>query len=199
MKNDCYLAGDQKKEKIDNMATTLEIIKGISQAVANTYDGSHKESYNADGKSREVGLKREEGNPINDSRVVDGFKVKFNGPYLEILYHSEIQLKEVHDGGFEEEMERMITEIAKFLKKEYKDVTGDTLTLTEDGEVNVVVQNVSRRWSFVQANKRFKIGGIDDVVPVAEASEERLRDTFKKFFELGKNPPTPKNVTRKEA
>ena len=181
------------------MATTLEIIRGISQAAANAYDGSHKGSYNADGEAREVGLKREDGDPITDSRIADGFSVKFSGPYLHILYHSEIQLKEVHDNGFENEMERMVSDIAKFLKKEYKNVTGETLTLTPEGEVDVLVQTVSRRWSFVQANKRYKIGGLNDVTPVGEASEDLLRDTFKDYFEQGRKSKTPKNVTRKEA
>ena len=33
---------------------------------------------------------------------------------------------------------------SKFIKKEYKKVTGDTLTLTEDGELEAIVQNTSR-------------------------------------------------------
>ncbi len=34
------------------MATTLEIIRGISQAAANAYDGAHSESYSSDGEIR---------------------------------------------------------------------------------------------------------------------------------------------------
>ena len=61
------------------MATTLEIIRGISQAAANAYDGAHMEGYSSDGKARTIGLKREEGNPITDKRVMDGFGVAFHG------------------------------------------------------------------------------------------------------------------------
>ena len=39
------------------MATTLEIIQGISQAAANAYDGAHDENMSADGEARKVGLK----------------------------------------------------------------------------------------------------------------------------------------------
>ena len=88
--------------------------------------------------------------------------------------------------------------MAKFLKKEYKKVTGNALTLTQEGEVDVFVQNISRRWNIVQAKQRYRIGGLDEVTPVGEASEERLRDTFKNFLELGKDAKLPKNVTRKE-
>ena len=69
------------------MATTLEIIRGISQAAANAYDGAHDEGASHDGVARPVGLKREEGHLINDSRVIDGFGVKFMGNRLCITYH----------------------------------------------------------------------------------------------------------------
>jgi hypothetical protein len=169
------------------MATTLEIIRGISQALAYAYDGAHKESYTDDGEAHSFGLKREEGNPILDKRVMDGFKVKFHGDKICINYHSEVQLKEVHASQFESNLESTINDVAKFLKKEYKKVTGNTLTLTEDGELEAIVQNTSRVRSWVQASKWYKIGGIGDVEPVAEASEDRLKDSYKKWLSLGKN------------
>ena len=49
----------------------LDIINGISQAAANAYDGALDEN----GEPLKVGLKREEGNPILDKRVMDGFNV----------------------------------------------------------------------------------------------------------------------------
>ena len=61
------------------MATVYEIVQGLSQAAANAYDGNHDERYAYDGKARKIGLRREEGDPILDSRVMDGFKVKFSG------------------------------------------------------------------------------------------------------------------------
>ena len=54
------------------MASVLEIVNGISQVMANAYDGATDEN----GEPIKIGLKREEGHPINDSRVMDGFKVK---------------------------------------------------------------------------------------------------------------------------
>ena len=184
MKNAGNLAGDQKENK---MATTLEIIRGISQALTYAYDGGHKEGYTDDGESHSFGLKREEGDPLLDKRIMDGFKVKFAGNMLCIHYHSEILLKDVHDSKFEEDTEDMIHKVAGFLKKEYKKATGDTLTLTPEGEMEAIVQSTSRIRTWVQAYKWYKIGGIDDVKPVAEASEERLEDSFKDWLSLGKN------------
>ena len=44
------------------MATTLEIIRGISQAAANGYDGALDDN----GERISIGLKRDEGDPITD-------------------------------------------------------------------------------------------------------------------------------------
>ena len=70
-------------------SNTLEIIQGLAQAAANAYDGNHDERYAYDGKARKIGLRREEGDPILDSRVMDGFKVKFSGDSICIIYQSE--------------------------------------------------------------------------------------------------------------
>ena len=94
------------------MATTMEIVRGISQVLANSYDGALDDK----GEPIKVGLKREEGHPILDSRVMDGFKVTFHGNQLRISYHSEVKLKDVHAKGFESDLEKMIADIAKFLK-----------------------------------------------------------------------------------
>ena len=124
------------------MATTLEIIRGISQAASNAYDGSHHASYSPDGEVREAGLKREEGHPLLDSRVVDGFSVRFHGPLLCISYQSEIKLKEVYAQNLENEMSSMIDKIATFLKKEYKKITKNSLSLTAQDEVKVLVEHI---------------------------------------------------------
>ena len=184
MKNAGNLAGDHKENK---MATTLEVIRGISQALAYSYDGGHKESYTDDGESHSFGLKREEGDPLLDKRVMDGFKVKISGDSLCIHYHSEVQLKDVHSRDFESDLEKMINDIANFIKKEYKKVTGDTLTLTAQEELEAIVQNTSRVRSWVQAHRWYKIGGLKDVTPVGEASEERLDKSVRDWLSLGKN------------
>tara|TARA_R110000822_G_scaffold140831_4_gene278558 strand:- start:2129 stop:2638 length:510 start_codon:yes stop_codon:yes gene_type:complete len=168
------------------MATTLEIIQGISQAAANAYDGAHDEGASHDGTARKVGLKREEGHLINDSRVIDGFGVRFAGNALILSYQGEVQLKEVYDNGFEDEIEQRMADIASFLKKEYKSITGNTLSLTKEGESDILVQNRSRIWTWVQAQCKFKIGGLTEVVAMEE-EEDGLRDRFKDFLSLGSN------------
>ena len=176
------------------MATTMEIVQGISQVMANTYDGAHDE----DGEPIKVGLKREEGHPILDSRVMDGFKVSFHGNKLCIHYHSEIKLKDVYANGFETDLEQMIENIASFIKKEYRKVTGSSLTLTKDGEMDAIVQNTSRVRTFVQAKCFYALGGLDDSTEgINDPSEDKLEDNFRKFLEQDAGDKKAKNDKRK--
>ena len=160
------------------MATTLEIIQGIAQAAANGYDGAHDARF-VTHEPKVIGLSREEGCPIIDSRVADGFGIKFIGDMLQINYQADIRLKEVYAKGFEEECERRIHAIADFLKKEYKLLNGRNLTLSPQGEATCLVQNTSRVRTFVTAHKLFKIGslkGVDTLDDLPKALGEGITD-----------------------
>ena len=103
------------------MVTTLEIITGLSQAIANSHDGA----LDKDGEPIKIGLNREEGNPITDSRVMDGFSVVYSGNKLRVTYQSEIMMKDVHKPGFENEINAKLSSIVRFIRKEYQAVTGN--------------------------------------------------------------------------
>jgi hypothetical protein len=177
------------------MASILDVIKGLNQAAANAYDGYE----NMDEK---VGLKREEGHPILDSRMMDGFKVRFSADKMIVTYQADVLMKEIHPRQqFENEVERKFGDILKFLKKEYKKVTKQSVSLTEAGETDMMVQSTSRVRNWVQATKQYKIGGVDGVEPVGKTSNEKLEDNIKKFMDLHStkkankapaNPDTPK-------
>ena len=175
----------------------LEIIQGLAQAAANSYDGAHDERFSHDGKARKVGLKREEGDPLMDKRVNDGFGVKFSGNQICIHYQADIMLKEIYGGGFENEMARMINEVKKFLQKEYKRVTGKSVTLTKEGDVHVIAQSTSRVRSFVQAHQYFKISGIKPDADAGGSENRKVDDAIRKFLELNNNNKRPQNDTRK--
>tara|TARA_A100001391_G_C5047518_1_gene272515 strand:+ start:693 stop:1232 length:540 start_codon:yes stop_codon:yes gene_type:complete len=179
------------------MATILDVIKGLSQAASNAYDG-----YNMDEK---IGLKREEGHPILDSRVMDGFKVRFSADQLIITYHSEVLMKEVHPRGqFENEIERKFGDIVKYLKKEYRKVMKSAVTLNEVDDADIMVQSTSRVRNFVQAVKRYKIGGVEGVENIKQPSKDTVDDGIKKFLDLfsdkrPSNDKAPKNPDTPEA
>ncbi len=166
------------------MATTLEIITGINQAAANAYDGSHDERFTA-GDAKKIGLSREDGCPINDSRVSDGFGVKIVGDMLQINYEANVSLSSVYAVGFEEECERRLQAIADFLKKEYKVITGKSLSLSPQGEAQCLVQNTSRVRTFVTAHKMYKIGGMKQVTTLGEAVTDTMAIDYHKFLEEG--------------
>ncbi len=186
------------------MATILDIVKGLNQAAVNA--GDYGGEY--DDLDEKIGLKREEGNPIIDSRVIDGFKVRFAADKMIVTYQSEVRLDEVHPRQqFENEINRTFGDIVSFLKKEYKKITKNSVTLTEDGEANITVQSTSRVRNWVEAQKQYSIGNIDgDVISVRRTSK-RSEDVpyekkFKDFLELSSdkrpdndkakaNPETP--------
>ena len=174
-------------------STTLEIIQGLSQAASNMYDGVHDERYTLDGQVRSAGLRREEGCPLMDSRVNDGFSVKFYGNKICINYQSDIRLRDIHGSkDFEGDIVRQLTEIKKFLQKEYKAVTGNSVTLTADGEPKVLVQSTSRVRSFVQAYQHYKISGVKEE-PILDPAVENSRSITRKFLEQVKAAKRPNN------
>jgi hypothetical protein len=180
------------------MATVYDIIQGISQAAANAYDGAQYENYSYDGTSRTAGLKREKGDPIRDSRVMDGFGVRIAGPKLFISYHSEVPLSDFHNKKLDEEIEQTYADIVKFLKKEYKVLTKEALSLTDDGPADILLQNASKIRTWVECQKVYTIGNMKDVIAVNEPSENRLEDNFRKFLELGTDK-RPSNDKRKKS
>ena len=176
------------------MATVYEIVQGLSQAAANAYDGARDE----DDQPIVAGLRREEGDPILDKRVMDGFNVRFYGDMMCLSYHSEVMLKEVYASGFEDEIEQRIADIASFLKKEYKNITGNSVSLTDVGEADMRVESSSRIRSWVTAKKHYRIGGLSEEMRVATPSENTLDDKFKSFLEQGGFGTRPDNDTRKK-
>jgi hypothetical protein len=184
------------------MASILDVVKGLNQAAANAYDGYE----NMDEK---IGLRREDGDPIIDSRVMDGFSVRFAGNKMTLSYQSEVLVKELHPRNqFENDVNKKLTDIAKFLKKEYKNITKNSVTLKEASDTDILVQSTSNVRTFVQASRQYEIGGLGDQSDAVRLNSEDSRDEpfekqFKDFLEQSttkrpsndkapKNPETPK-------
>ena len=162
------------------MATTLEIINCISQVMANTYDGALNEK----GEPVKIGLRREEGDPLVDHRVMDGFGCRVSGNRLHIKYHTEIPLKEVHSNGFESEMEAMVEKVKSFIQKEYKKLKKSSISLSDPSEIDVLVEYISRVRCSVKAHKCWTIGGTEAEENTPE-SEERVDSATEKWLKLG--------------
>jgi hypothetical protein len=180
------------------MATTLEIVRGLHQAAANAYDGSHHERYALDGEPRKVGLRREVGDPIIDSRVMDGFFIKIKGNVLCVYYQTDVKLDQMMDKSFPDQVASIMADIVKFLKKEYKAITKSSVSLKSKGDVHIEGQNISRIRNSVTAYQEFEITSMKDVVPAGEPSQDITRDVTRKFLAMGRqSAKKSQNDTRK--
>jgi len=160
----------------------LEVIRAIGQAAANAYDGALDDK----GEPIVIGLSRDKGNPILDSRIVDGFKVKMVGEKLMISYQSDVFLKDVHDNNFENDLERKLGDIASYLKKEFKKITKKTLSLKSLGDVDALVQQSSRIRVFVVATKTYEVGNLSGVDAVeGDTTVKNINRNFQDFLAEG--------------
>jgi len=182
---------------------TLDIVKGIAQAAADCYDGA----LDSEGKPYKIGLKREEGHPVYDSRRIDGFKVKIMGDTLTINYQTVCTLKEVYSTPFENDIDATIEDIRKHLQKKYKEITSDTLSLKAMGECDILVQETSRVRVFAMCQKSYKIGGLEGIAPndgletkatVLKNKPERgdIEKSFKNFLDQSTNKRSPNDTRR---
>ena len=192
-KKDGQQVGAPNSRRINKMATVYEIIQGLSQAAANAYDGA----LNEEDDSVQAGLNREDGNPLIDRRVMDGFNVRFFGNKMILAYHSETKLKEVYKRGFEDDIDQTLNDVASFLKKEYKKITKNTVALSQEGETDIRVESSSRVRTWVTAVRTYVIGGVATETTVPQYSSDTLQDGYKKFLDQGGFLGTrPDNDTR---
>ena len=173
----------------------IDVLRGISQAAAGMYDGALDDQ----GDPIKIGLKREEGNPNIDSRVIDGCKIRCSGKTLIVSYHSELLLKDVYAQKLESQLEQTMSDIVSYLKKEYKKITGNTLSLKEKGECDARVESTSRVRVFVTARKDYEITSMTDVEDVKEPSEDKLEKSFKDFLAQNSEKKAPNDTRKAEA
>lgn len=152
------------------MTSILDIITGISQAVSNKQGGGTS-----------FGLKREtedllQGKSNYDPVFIDGFNVQFQGNRMVLKYHCELPLVKVHDKSFETEIRGTVKEVVKHLKEEYKKVTKSALSLTEEGDLDILVQSANRRVAYVNATQIYKLAASDTKEKSYDSEQDRLSD-----------------------
>jgi len=161
------------------MASILEVITGIQDALKAKHHGG-----------AEFGLKREtqdliQGCSIYDPRVMDGFGVQFQGDRLILKYHSEEPLTRVHGKNFETDTRDTVKQITKHLKEEYRKVTKSALNLTEEGDIQIMVQTANRRTVHVNAIQVYKIDGVEidgSGDKIYNSEQERFADVAKRWL-----------------
>lgn len=179
------------------MATVMEIIQGISQVMANSYDGARDEN----GEVKQTGLKRDEEVSIRDKRVIDGFAVKMHsGNKLCVTYTTEVLANDLLEskGKYEDMLLQNVADIVNYIKKEYRKVTGASLSLSEvkDLEPKMEVIQTSRIRTEVKVIAHYEIGGLEDTHAEKDTQKEKILKGMEKWLSLSSDK-RPQNDTRK--
>ncbi len=172
------------------MADLMEVIKGISQVMANTYDGARDEK----GEPIKAGLRREKVPAFTscECRLLDGFRARVTHhvdkdnsfPCLIISYQSEIKLEEAHKPGLADDVEEHIAEALKYLKKEFKKVTGKELSVEKHGDMNMLVEELSKIRTQVTAQCHYKIKNVD-MPKIEDPKDSKRSQDLQKWLKLG--------------
>ena len=171
------------------MSNIADIVKGINQAAANAHDGA----IDAEGEPLDIGLERNKSVPISDRRIMDGFGVTVSGTTMRVNYTRELPSKDVADNKLKSKIENSIEEVTKFLKKEYKNLTGEALKLKKKGQLEMGnVQSTSRVRSWVQAHCEYEIQG---ATGLDVKDKDDVDAAIKSFLALGNNAKKSPNVS----
>jgi hypothetical protein len=161
------------------MSSILDVAKAISTISLLHHDGAIDKK----GKKVESGLRRECEVEISDRRVIDGFSAKVAGNKMILNYHSECTIHEMHNKDFETDLEKTMNDVLAFLKKEYKALTKETLSLKEEGKMDYQIESTSRVRSWVKAQRIFTITSVKS----EDVPEKKLENAMKSWIALGKN------------
>ena len=176
----------------------IDIVRGLAQAAADIgYDGA----VDKDGEPVKIGMRREEGHPIYDSRVMDGFNISISGKTLILSYHADIKLKDVYAQDLEAEIGQMMAKIITALKSRYKSNTGKGVALKKNGEIDVRVESTSRVRVWAVAKGKYDIGGMGETKDILSDEPPKLEKNFQNFLKKGGlgNKPENKNQRPKKS
>lgn len=177
-----------------------KIILGIAAAQANSYDGAKGE----DGKPLVKGMRRNVGDPVLDSRVMDGFNISVQGNLLILKYNTEETLsglRGIHRMGLEKyqvEIEQRLADIIKYVKKEAKRATGVTPSLKHEGDVDILIQPINKLRTLVSAVCTYRIAGMKPAEePQPEGRTVPEADFTKRFIANMKEEKLKKTLSYK--
>jgi len=162
----------------------LDVINGISEVVMGIYDGVHDTSYVSNEEPKSIGLSREEGHMIYDSRVIDGFGCKFVGRNLILNYSGECRISDVHQTNFEDDILATVEKVISFIKKEYRKNNSASISLNQITKDPVVtVQYLSKVKGRFSVTVVYEISNLEEEATTSPY-EKRFDKKFKKFLEL---------------
>ena len=159
------------------MASIYDIAMAISNVMSQKgYDGS----------GAEIGLKREEGDPILDSRIMDGFSARVHGNQLIVNYHSMMTPKDFHSkrdpaAAVKQNLKEMFDNIEKFLKAEVSKLNVGRLRLAQVGEDDAIIQYLNRSRYNCVAKRVYNILGTEAEGVASEEQRKHKEDAIRSF------------------
>ena len=139
-----------------------------------------------DGSGAEIGLKREAGDPILDSRVMDGFSARVHGNQLIVTYHSMMSPKDFHRKkdpamALKQDIKEMFDNIEKFLKAEVAKLKVGSLRMSQIGEDDALIQYLNRGRYNCVAKRVYNILGTDAEGVASEEQRDHKKDVIRSF------------------
>lgn len=172
--------------------TLAEVMKVLRQIQGQSYDGA----LTYDGKPLKIGMKREDTDEFH-RRKIDAFSVSSAMPdVIKVKYSSQCRLEEIKDNKyFEDEVYEVLNSIKSHLQKEYKRISGKSVTLTEVKKHPIDVQYMSKVNCYLHTCVEYKVGngvGKDEDLSL----KPTINDTIKNFLQKVKVDKKPLNDTR---
>lgn len=147
-------------------------MKNIHQAAMNA-KGEHPKKTNA--------LDREE-----SCEIADGFNVKVNGDVLTIVYQISDRVNNTLDKKkYTQKMEKHMSDLKSYMKKEYKDLTSKSLGLKDLDKVDIFIQPLNATLCVTTVTQNFKISSLDKLSDEDTDKNETLkeaRDRWKSYL-----------------
>lgn len=101
--------------------------------------------------------------PPKGGELTEGYSVSFASHKMIVGYHAHIRLEEINTKKFEGEIDENISEFVKLVKKKYKELTGESISLkrtSDDFDKEIFAASLKRAW--VVAKAVYSIPSADD-------------------------------------
>lgn len=173
--------------------TLAEVMKVLRQVQAQSYDGA----LTFDGKPLKIGMAREELDEYH-RRKIDAFSVASCGvDSVKIKYTSQCRLQEVHENkDFESNTYDIVNSIKSHLQKEYKRISGKSVSLSETKKHPINIQYMSKVNCYLTTCVEYKVGSVGTEEVKSQEQVHDLNKTIKDFLNQVKVEKRPLNDTR---
>lgn len=143
----------QKNKKYDSLVHTNKVfvLSGLSSALIAAKDELDKKNINL-----------EKGDVHKSREGMVGLNVFFVDTKMIVKYHTPVRMDEIDTSKFQSEIEDNIDDVVTLLKKHYKEITGEAVGLSKEGDVDITLEAGSLTNAWVVCRQLYKIDSISD-------------------------------------